>query len=63
MENDILNNINDEDIAVLFGNIFDNAIEAAEKLRINLFHWKYKNKEHIFQFIWKTALTAYLILN
>ena len=29
---DILNNINDEDIAVLFGNIFDNAIEAAEKV-------------------------------
>ena len=32
MENDVLNNINDEDIAVLFGNIFDNAIEAAEKI-------------------------------
>lgn len=32
VENDILNNINDEDIAVLFGNIFDNAIEAAEKV-------------------------------
>ena len=30
--NDVLNNINDEDIAVLFGNIFDNAIEAAEKI-------------------------------
>lgn len=32
VENDVLNNINDEDIAVLFGNIFDNAIEAAEKI-------------------------------
>ena len=31
VENDVLNNVKNEDIVVLFGNILDNAIEAAEK--------------------------------
>ena len=63
VENDILNNINDEDIRYCLEIYLIMLLKRQKKLRINLFHWKYKNKEHIFQFIWKTALTAYLILN